>query len=263
MTTAPSVFSQGAALAGNTSGNLAVTLPSHAANDILILHYVCYDADQVSAHSIASAPSGWTAFPVFTQHSLNAPSPGETGHGLFWKRATSGAESNPTITRPGDWLGGADGLFYARAYAIRGCSTGMDPPVSFGQANGMTAANGIFGDMAQSDLAGVSYVNRQGASNRTQWLESRLVVAFAFRNDNDSFPAAPTGFTAGTAVTSSTGTDGGMQVYWMAYTGQSYSLTTASAALAAGYGFELLEFAPVTTRKAGGVPGHLRDLTYR
>lgn len=81
-------FQAATAVAHDTDGSVTVTLPAHQAGDILL--FMCMSP---SVTDTMSAPSGWTAVTGYPIHS--------TGTGLmtgflFWLRATSSSETNPT-----------------------------------------------------------------------------------------------------------------------------------------------------------------------
>lgn len=87
-------------------GDIVPTVASEQADDMLLL--VC----ETGAEAV-SAPAGWTAVPggiaIASATRLTA----------FWKLATSGAETDPTVTDPGDHC-------YGRIFTIRGADT-TDP----------------------------------------------------------------------------------------------------------------------------------------
>lgn len=107
------------------AGNTVPTWPTHAANDIGLLF-----VETLGSDAAPSAPSGWVE--VTNSPQVNA------GAGvrlqIFWKRATSGSETNPSIPDPG-------GHCYAVIGTFRGCTTSGDPwDVTAGDsANGTTA----------------------------------------------------------------------------------------------------------------------------
>src|SRR6187549_4150152 len=87
-------------LAGSGNGGAAdvvVTLPSHQANDILVLAVESAGGETVAA---PTANGGWNTYP----NSPQATGSGTAGTriSVFWIRATSGAMTNPTIVDPGN-----------------------------------------------------------------------------------------------------------------------------------------------------------------
>jgi hypothetical protein len=188
---APTLAQQGA-IAVVTSGNLTVTLPTHATNDILILDMEVWVPNTASAASAPSAPSGWTQISLLQTPA--SPSAADGYIGLYWKRAASNAETNPTFTRPVDWDTGVDGQWAGRAYTISGCITTGNP----------------WDDVQVSPL----YNTTTGPFIAvTVSAAERLVVQFGAKQDDNSLGTAATGWTIGTAATTSTGTDGGFQTF--------------------------------------------------
>lgn len=98
------------AVASAGSGNITPTLPAHAADDIAIM--ICAQADNV----VCTLPAGWTIVDPTNNNGVN-------NERLFWawKRLTSGAESDPTITHT------AGDSIIARISTYRGVRTSGDP----------------------------------------------------------------------------------------------------------------------------------------
>src|SRR3990167_6886815 len=92
---------------GSTSGTLTVTLGTHAADDILLALFWC------RASATVLTPTDWT----LVTSSLR----GTSRYYLFWKRATSAAETNPVF----DYTGTDDG--YAEVAVYGGVRTTGDP----------------------------------------------------------------------------------------------------------------------------------------
>lgn len=91
------------------AGNVTPTLPSHQADDILLA--LCETDDE----AVSCSTTGWAEIP-----SSMARRAGGTRLTWFWKRATSGAETNPTIT-------GTTNHKIAYAVVLRGCFTSGNP----------------------------------------------------------------------------------------------------------------------------------------
>ena len=96
----------GASLADADGGSVTPPLPGHQANDLLLCAATSNDN---TAHSVATA--GWTAVYQIAQSGSNPRS------SLFYKRATSSTETNPTITHSGG------GGIVAGCSAFRGVDT--------------------------------------------------------------------------------------------------------------------------------------------
>jgi len=99
------------AIVAATSGDVTVTLPAHATNDIiLVLAWIRSNTETVTI-------SGYTAMTgtPFDRSTIER-------YWLFWKRATSGAESNPLVDTDGTTAN-----IYAMAAIYRGATTTGDP----------------------------------------------------------------------------------------------------------------------------------------
>ena len=221
---APTLVAQGA-IAAVTTGSLTVTLPAHQADDILVVTLAVWEPNAASDMAAPGTTSGWT-------YRMDNPIiPGSQIDGrlaMFWKRATSGAETNPVFTQPSPGDTGADTAFAGRAYVIRGCITSGDPWDDIVQnATPYTAANGAFPAVTVSG-------------------SERLVVQFLVSTDNQAAGAAPSGWTAGTAVTSATGTDSGFQTFRKdnVSTSTAADTSTVAAPAAGAYGFFGVSFKP-------------------
>jgi hypothetical protein len=121
----PTVAGVGADNSGST-GSVTYTLPSHQADDILLL--VC--ETNVSA-GLTTATSGW----AHVTNSPRAQGSNVTCINVFWKRAASGSETNPVVDATSNHQAGF-------AMAVRGCVTVGNPwdftPVGSGTASGST-----------------------------------------------------------------------------------------------------------------------------
>src|SRR5437773_2811870 len=104
-------FSAIAAVASGGAGP-TVTLPAHAANDILLLATII----RISSDTIAT-PAGWTQIGSPTVRSSVAT------YQFFWKRAASSSETNPLIQSSGSTFGD----IYAAVIVYRGATTTGDP----------------------------------------------------------------------------------------------------------------------------------------
>lgn len=221
---APTLQAQGA-IAAVTTGSLTVTLPAHQADDILVVTLSYWGPNSTDVQN-PPAPSGWT---------FVADIPGLSASlirgrlNLFWLRATSGAETNPVFTRNTGWDTGTDTNWSGRAYTIRGCVTSGTPwdQAVISSDPGHSVANGAFGAVTVSGV-------------------ERMVVQFLCSMDDQAAGAAPSGWTAGTAVTTTTGTDAGFQTFRKDNVSASTAAdASATAAPAAGvYGFFGVSFKP-------------------
>lgn len=208
---APTLQAEGT-LAAVTTGNLTVTLPAHLTDDVLVVNLVGWVPNTAGSAAGVTAPAGWTEI-------AEIPTPSGTADGqigLYWKRAASGAEANPTFTRPAGWDTGTDGVWSGRAYVIRGCETSGDPWDA-------VATSAVFNTANQACAA----VTVSGSE--------RMVVQFQGLQDNLA-PGTISGWTAGTAVTDTTGTDSGFKTHRKDNVASS-TTADASTAVAPAQGF--------------------------
>jgi hypothetical protein len=166
------------------TGDLTVAWPAHLSGDVGFL--VVESADEA-----VSTPSGWTAC-------TGSPGTGSslTRCSVFWRRATSAAESDVTVTDPGDHA-------LAVIVTARGAFAGGDP------VNAGSGGTETFLDPTYQ------------AGGVTSTADNCLIfTALATSRDDTTLPIAPaalTGCTAtGTAVSVSvaTGNGGGL---WIGY----------------------------------------------
>lgn len=242
---APTLQAQGATVA-NTTGSLTVTLAAHQADDILLLCLIIW-APNSAVLPIASipTPSGWTSVGTVDF---------DSGAGIdgriawFWKRATSGAETNPVCTRGSGWDTGTDTCFGGRAYTIRGCVTTGDPWDEAEAAGPYDTANQAFAAITVSGT-------------------ERMVVQFGCSMDDAAFAMTSSGWTTGTEDNDPTGTDCSFQTARKDNVSASTSADTAtvSAPAQGAYGFMGISFKPpstglnlnITGSAATGSPGTL------
>jgi hypothetical protein len=194
---APTLLSEGT-ISVNTSGTNSPTIPSHVADDILVCVVGYWGPNTPLTNNLISfptAPTGWNKFSSVAATGLSTFSSGDIGiFDWYWFRAT-GAGTTVTVSRPVGETGqasdtGTDTAFSARVYVIRGAETTGNPFDDNQVTATLTSANGS-----------VDAVTVSGTE--------RMVVHFFVAQD-DVTPTA-TGWTAGTAATSTTGTDAGQQ----------------------------------------------------
>lgn len=163
---------------GNVTANIGdntVTLPSHQADDIFLLFVESNSTDTPAAPS-----GGWAAV-------TNSPQ-NDTGTKLsvFWLRAASGSETNPTILDPGDHS-------IAAAVRVRGCKTTGNP---WNITKGSVAGSGtttvtVTGDTTTVNgcliVCGVSTATdtNTGLSN-SNWANAALSGITQIINDSDT-----------------------------------------------------------------------------
>jgi len=116
------------AAAASGSADPTVTLPGHAANDILLLATIVR-----SNTATVATPAGWTQIGSPTVRSTVAT------YQFFWKRAAGSAETNPLIDRTG-----TTGDVYAAVITYRGAFTTGDPWEVKGTAQTGTTDPSVF-----------------------------------------------------------------------------------------------------------------------
>ena len=79
------------------SGSVVVTLPTHATGDMLLVR-VAFKSSAVATCVASTATGGWTKAGQFTGATNSGNGTGSVNLALFYKEATSAAETNPTIT---------------------------------------------------------------------------------------------------------------------------------------------------------------------
>lgn len=188
---APTLQAQGA-IAAVTTGDLAITLPAYAANDIVVITTVGYVPNTTTGTNTQSLASPWTK----NSPNVTTGNPIDEEHATWWARATSASSlgTTVTITRPTSWDTGTDTCWAGRAYVIRGCVTTGNPFDEFASTALSTAANPALPAITVSG-------------------GNRLAIVFMTKADNAATPTAATGYTVGTEVTTNTGTDAAFQSY--------------------------------------------------
>lgn len=219
---APTLNAEGTTVA-NTSGSLTVTLPSHAADDILILCLGFWGPNTAGSAADIPTPAGWTQIAGF-----NVPESGNADGKIqwFWLRATSSSMTNPVCSRGASWDTGTDTCFGGRAYGIRGCITTGNPWDATATGGTYTAANGALGAVTVSGAA-------------------RMVVQFLISLDNQ-VPGTISGWTAGTDDNDATGTDCDFQTWRKDNVSSSTSADASTVAIPAqgAYAFLGISFKP-------------------
>ncbi len=225
---APILQVQGA-IANVTSGNLTVTLPAHATDDILILGVEAWVPNTALSAVDIPTPSNWTKLGSVQQ-------PVGTADGwiaYFWLRATSNAMVNPVVTAGAGWDTGNDTSFAGRAYTISGAIPTGNPYDAAVISAALTAANG---QMPAVTVSGTE----------------RMVVQFMNSNDNNAAGTAPSGWTAGAAATNNNGTDAGFQTFRQDNVSANTNVTASAVAVPAqgAYAFMGISFKPPTATVA-------------
>jgi len=191
-----------------TTGAPAPTIPTHQADDILIVDTVAWAPATTGYAEEIPTPAGWEK--VASDFDFPVAGVADGRRTMFWKRAT-GAGETITLTRPANWDTGTDTCYGARAYVIRGVPATAGPPfapVAAGQPwDPYVSPNGG----ACMDLAG-PHTGANGALAPINVVDhSATVIHFGAMTDNAVLLSAASGYTIGTAATSITGTDCGFQ----------------------------------------------------
>ncbi len=154
---------------GGTTVNL--TLPSHQTDDVGII--VMYNDQDVYTHSVGTA-TGWTKI------AENLTSTGRDMHtSVWWKRFTSGSETNPVATvSTGE-------QFSASVHVYRGVDTVLDPVVQYN-----------FDDNLQDTPTG----EQNTGSVSTQFANACIQQTLCMSHDDVVTRNTPTGFTDGEGI---------------------------------------------------------------
>lgn len=241
---APTLQAQGA-INATINGNVTVTLPAYQANDIIVITSQFWGPNSSGfIFGYADMPFPYSSFqflvdPEFpdTGDFIEAV-PFDEIYQTWWARATSTTSlgTTATITRNPNWDTGADTCFSGRAYVIRGC----DP-------------NGTPVDYVPTWSAVSSAANPQLPAVKVAGKE-RLIVHFMVKSDNTATPTAATGYTVGTAATTTTGTDAAHQTYRRTADADVTAVTptggTANAANNGNSGYFSIAFRPNNPRYA-------------
>ena len=230
---APNLQAQGTIATGVTTGVPTITIPTHQADDILIVHLMAWVPNTTTPDAAQiPTPSTWTLLGV--QVGQPAASPRDGWSAVFWKRAT-GAGTTVTPTRGSGWDTGTDTCYGGRAYVIRGCKNTGDPFETSSNSGPHTAANQSFAAVTVSGT-------------------QRLVTHFGIASDNLAFSMASTGWTTGTEENNNGGTDSAAQTARKDNQSASTSADAATVTAPTGfYAFHGVSFLPQITPTKGRV----------
>lgn len=216
---APGAPTKGTAAASTTT-SVAPTYPaSIAANDIVLLVVESY---QPSSPGAVSTPAGWT---------LLGNSPLITGSHqayVFWRRATGALSGTVTVTRTGTT--GNSTVFYAQMYRITGCETSGNP------------FDGYMSDLYSAGTT-PAYPAQPAIGE-----ERRLVALWC--NANNVLGTTPTGYTALAGDTTTTGADGGLQLFHKTDARNANTAASQTTAVAVSCATFQISFKPPVTAKS-------------
>jgi hypothetical protein len=223
--TAPNLQDQGS-ISASTSAAPAQSFGTHQADDILIMSAVYWGPNTSGTPADIPLPttSGLTWAVLGSQQAIGTDGKIAT----FWTRAT-GAGHAVSLSQGAGWDTGADTVYAARSYVIRGCETSGDPFDAVAQSAVHTAANGA--------LAAVTVSGSE-----------RMVLHFFNHSDNSNTAAHPaaSGWTVGTRAASGTGTDAEFNTLRQDNIASSTAADATDAATPAqgGYSFTGVSFKP-------------------
>lgn len=212
---------------------MSPVIPTHQANDILIMVSCAWHPNTVATMAVVAAPANWTEITAARVGMTGADDLADGWIQVFWRRATAAGMTCPLI-RPAGWDTGTDGAWHARPYVIRGCVTTGDPWDDVQVASSLN----VNGNLPAVTVSG----------------SERMVVQFYTSPDDQAVGAAPSGWTAGTSLTTATGTDGGHQTFRQDNISSSTSLIASSAA-APAYAFSAYAFIGISFKPpVAGLP---------
>ncbi len=231
----PTLQAEGALASGNGGSSITAVLPAHQADDILVLCVTYWGPNTTGDAAAIPTPTNWSLF-----QSQNVwPSSGEINgrFATFIRRASSGSTADPVCGLGAGWDSGTDCRHHARAYVIRGVTT-VTSPTAF-----------------DWDIGGPwSNANRAMGSVSAQTQDMVLAINFGMSMDDTTLGTAPAGWTAGTEVSTSTGTGGRQRSFTKQFdNGQSGSPTSSAAATThGGYFFQAIYFVPANVAIIAG-----------
>lgn len=177
---APTWQANGSPTATASVSTRTPTLPAHAADDILVVAAIKNNAGNLSISA------GWNVLGA-------AEGNANMSTALWWKRAVSGAETNPTVTS--STAADASNVLLADSFNIRGCITTVDP----------FEAGAWSGSPVSSTTPQSTAINTLGID--------RLVVCFVLIDDDTSHSGTPSGWTNREDVTTATGGDAAIIIH--------------------------------------------------
>lgn len=183
----PILQAEGATVAV-TTGAPSVVIPTHQADDIIIISAVFWGPATSGDAAQIPTPTGSITYALIGSQTGQPAAANRDGwSALFWGRADSAGET-VTLTAGASWDTGTDTCYGARAYVIRGCVTTGNPFEFQAAAGPYTTANQAFAALTVSG-------------------SERLAVHFGISMDNAAFAMTSSGWTDGTEDDDSTGTD--------------------------------------------------------
>jgi len=194
---APTYQAEGALAAVAVTGPVSPTIPTHQADDILLLSVVVWAPDTVPSVDTIPTPSGWTLLGSQVQQPAGTA---DGWMGLFWKRATDGTTTVSPAAGANWDLGIGSGVHAARVDVIRGCITTGTPFDTVTQTGPHTTAN-------------------QATPTLTVLGTERLGICMGLEQDNLTFITSTVftadGWTGGTATTTAIGSDAQMKRHYI------------------------------------------------
>lgn len=190
------------AIAASTGADVTVTLPAHAANDVLLLQVVVRDVDDT-----ITWPAGWAQLATVDRGTTSR-------YWWAWKRAASASETNPLVDKST-----ATGDTYAAVTTYRNAITTGDPWEAVGTPNTATTAahvlNGVTTlsprSLVVASLCGEDNTAASGTTFGATDPTSLTQVLYV-----ESVTGADGACTAGAAVRTAAGATGSVTATWTA-----------------------------------------------
>jgi len=189
------------AIAASTGVDVTVTLPTHAADDILLLQVVVRDTDDT-----ITWPAGWTQLATVDR--------GTTARYWWaWKRATSSAETNPLVDK-----NTTTGDTYAAVTVYSGALASSDPWDVIGTPNTSTAAAHVLNGVttATADTLIIASVSGEDNSAASTTYSATDPTSLTQRLYVESVTGADGACAAGADAKTGTGATGNVTATWSA-----------------------------------------------
>ena len=189
------------AIAASTGADVTVTLPTHAAGDILLLQVIVRDVNDT-----ITWPSGWTQLATVDR--------GTTARYWWaWKRAASSAETNPLVDK-----NTTTGDTYAAVTTYRGALAASDPWDVIGTPNTSTTAAHVLNGVttATADSLIIASVSGEDNSAASTTYSATDPTSLTQRLYDESVTGSDGACAAGAGAKAATGATGNVTATWSA-----------------------------------------------
>ena len=189
------------AIAASTGADVTVTLPTHAAGDILLLQVIVRDVNDT-----ITWPSGWTQLATVDR--------GTTARYWWaWKRAASSAETNPLVDK-----NTTTGDTYAAVTTYRGALAASDPWDVLGTPNTSTTAAHVLNGVttATADSLIIASVSGEDNSAASTTYSATDPTSLTQRLYDESVTGSDGACAAGAGAKAATGATGNVTATWSA-----------------------------------------------